>query len=176
MSDLGLQPAPQPATTTRRTSEPAALDIPIWVVLVAILVMLAMAAATAFIVLREPNEREYPDRWDRRVAPYVKIVERERGLDFRHPVAVRFLPRAEFEKGVTADKDDLTAEDRTEIEQDTGLMRAIGLMSRRRRPVQVRQRLQRGRDAGLLLVRRPEDHDPRQEGDRGGPRRRWSTS
>ena len=33
---------------------------PVWVVLVAILVMLAMAAATAFIVLRGCDEREYP--------------------------------------------------------------------------------------------------------------------
>jgi len=66
------------------------------------MVMLAMAAATAFILLRDSDKREYPARWDSRVAPYVEVAQRERGLFFMHPV--RFLPPAEFEKGIAADQ------------------------------------------------------------------------
>ena len=76
-------------------------------VLVAVLVMLAMAAATAFVLLRDANERTYPARWDSRVAPYVQLVQKERGLFFLHPVEVRFLPAAEFEKSIAADKKEL---------------------------------------------------------------------
>ncbi len=46
-----------------------------------------------------------------------------------HPVAVRFLPPARFEKGVTSDQDKLTAQDRRDLEHFTGLMRAFGLIS-----------------------------------------------
>ncbi len=110
------------------TQKPSS-DIPIWVLLVAILVMLALAAATAFVLLRDPNKREYPARWDSRVAPYVQVAQRERGLFFMHPVEVRFLSPAEFEKSIAADKNELSPEDRTEIEQFTGLMRAFGLLA-----------------------------------------------
>ena len=50
------------------------------------------------------------------------------GLFFLHPVTVRFLPPAEFEKSIAADKKELSTEDRTEIDQFTGLMRAVGLL------------------------------------------------
>jgi hypothetical protein len=100
-----------------------------WMVVVAVLIMLAMAAATAFVLLRHSAERKYPVRWDSRVAPYVQVAQRERGLFFMHPVAVRFLPEAEFEKGVSADEKELSTEDREEIKQFTGLMRAFGLIT-----------------------------------------------
>lgn len=126
MSDLGLEPAPQ--QTAEAPDQPAS-NIPIWVVLVAILVMLAMAAATLFIVMRDSNKRTYPARWDPRIAPYVQVVQKHRGLFFLHPVTVRFLPKAEFEKSIAADRNELSTEDRTEIEQFTGLMRAVGLLA-----------------------------------------------
>ena len=101
MSDLGLQPAPQP--TVAPAAEPSS-DTPLWMLLVAILVMLALAAATAFILLRDTKEKTYPARWDSRVAPYVQLVQNKRGLFFLHPVEVRFLPEAKFEKTIAADK------------------------------------------------------------------------
>jgi hypothetical protein len=125
MSDLGLEPALQPAVAP---IEQPASKIPIWVLLVAVLVMLAMAAATLFIVMREADKRTYPARWDPRIAPYVQVVQQHRGLFFLHPVTVRFLPQAEFEKSIAADKKELSTEDRTEIDQFTGLMRAVGLL------------------------------------------------
>jgi hypothetical protein len=130
VSDLGLEPAPQlaPSSTAAPAEEPSS-NIPVWVVLVAGLVMLAMAAATGFVLLREDNERTYPARWDSRVAPYVQLVQKERGLFFLHPVEVRFLPAAEFENSIAADRKELSKEDKTEIAQFTGLMRAFGLLT-----------------------------------------------
>jgi len=98
------------------------------VLLVAFVVMLAMAAATLFVVMRENDKRTYPARWDPRVQPYVQVVQQHRGLFFLHPVTVRFLAPAEFEKSIAADKKELSTEDRTEIDQFTGLMRAVGLL------------------------------------------------
>ena len=40
-----------------------------------------------------------PDEWDRRVVEYVQFVERERGLEFEHPVRVRFLARRRVPRG-----------------------------------------------------------------------------
>src|SRR5687768_8424013 len=101
MSDLGLQPAPQP--TEAPVGQPSS-NIPLWMVFVAVLVMLAMGAATAFMLVRDSDRRSYPARWDSRVAPYVHLVQKERGLFFLHPVEVRFLSPAEFEKSIAADK------------------------------------------------------------------------
>ncbi len=125
MGDLGLGSPPQ---TTAAHAERPPSNIPIWVVFVAVLVMLAMAAATLFIVMRETNKRTYPARWDPRIQPYVQVVQQHRGLFFLHPVTVRFLPPAAFEKSIAADKLELSTEDRTEIDQFTGLMRAVGLL------------------------------------------------
>jgi hypothetical protein len=71
----------------------------------------------------------YPSSWDPRIAPYVKIVEKERGLTFLHPVTVRFLPEAQFEKTVRADESDLSADDRRDLERAAGLFRAFGLLN-----------------------------------------------
>ncbi len=98
-------------------------------VLVAVVVMLAMAAATVFVLMRDSGERSYPAKWDSRVAPYVQLVQKQRGLFFLHPVEVRFLPPAEFAKTIAVDKKELSLDDRTELEQFTGLMRAFGLLT-----------------------------------------------
>ncbi len=132
MSALGNSPA-QPAPPSGDSTS----DVPTWLVATAIAIAVAMVLAIvgAFVFSGEKAKTSaaatpsHPDKWDRRVAPFVKIVEKQRGLDFIHPVSVRFLTGAEFEKGVTADQDDLTAEDRADIERTTGLMRALGLMS-----------------------------------------------
>ena len=59
---------------------------------------------------------------------YVDFVEKERGLEFEHPVYVDFLTAKEFKEQVTADRDDLTDDDLEELEQATGLLRALGLV------------------------------------------------
>lgn len=76
----------------------------------------------------EPTQPTHPEAWEQRLLPLVKIVERERRLKFKHPVFVDFLTPKEFEKQVTADEADLTDEDREEIRQAEGMMRALGLL------------------------------------------------
>ena len=72
---------------------------------------------------------DHPDEWDARVLPFVKVVEDERGLGFEHPVYVDFLSEKEFKKEVTSEEADLSAEERKEIEQSEGLMRALGFLA-----------------------------------------------
>lgn len=100
-------------------------------VLIAALV-LALTGAVVLIVTNEgtaKSTRSYPDHWDSRIAPYVKIAEKERGLTFLHPVEVRFLPAAEYEKDMRIDEEELDEEDRAEFEQFAGLLRALGLIT-----------------------------------------------
>jgi hypothetical protein len=91
------------------------------------LAVLAAAAIVYVFVIRDPGP-PHPDTWDPRVEKLVKIVEDERDLTFEHPVYVDFLSEAEFTKKVTADDEELTDADRKEIEQATGLFRALGLI------------------------------------------------
>ena len=81
-----------------------------------------------YLLIREPQGNSYPDAWDTKIAPFAEIVEDERGLEFDHPIYVDFLTVKEFQKQVSSDEEDLTAEDRKEIEQSTGMMRAVGLL------------------------------------------------
>ena len=86
-----------------------------------------IGVGTAF-VLGQDSGPSHPDEWAAGVLPFVEIVEDERGLDFEHPVHVEFLPDAEFSADVTAEETELTEEDQREIEQFTGLLRALGLV------------------------------------------------
>lgn len=95
-------------------------------VLLVALVLVGAGGVGAYLALRGPS---YPDAWDPRVLPFVEIVERERDLEFEHPVHVDFLSEEEFTSEVTADEDELSDEDREELEQMTGTLRALGLVS-----------------------------------------------
>ncbi len=87
----------------------------------------AVSAVVGLMLFAEDDDR-YPDTWAVEVEPFVEIVEKERGLEFEHPVHVEFLPPAEFEAEITADEDDLSDEDRAEIEQVGAMLRAVGLI------------------------------------------------
>jgi hypothetical protein len=108
-------------------------DIPLWLVVGLVLLMVVGAGMVGYVLLHRDTKKEsgpaYPSAWDPRIVPYVKAVEQQRGLTFLHPVAVRFLSGSAFEKEVTQDEKKLDAQDRKEIQQFTGLMRAIGLIS-----------------------------------------------
>lgn len=107
--------------------------IPLWVIWVAVGLLLAGIGMVAFALLAEQRSSDrtpdYPSSWDPRVLPYVRAAEKQRDLQFLHPVAVRFLTGPEFEKGVRTDEADLDKNDRAQIEQTAGLFRALGLMS-----------------------------------------------
>ncbi|GAA4803120.1 hypothetical protein GCM10025786_02200 [Nocardioides caeni] len=90
--------------------------------------MLLLGSAAAFGAWWLQREPDHPDKWDPRVVEFVDFVEDERGLDFEHPVYVDFLTDEEFDKEVSSDDSELTDEDREEIQQSEGILRALGLL------------------------------------------------
>ncbi len=128
MSDPGSSMSYQPEPVDTPSS-----GIPLWILISAGALAVVGAIILTFVVLAELNtkddEKKYPSAWDPRVAKYVTIVEKQRGLTFLHPVEVRFLEKAEFTREVTADKADLDQKEREEIRQATGQLRAIGLIT-----------------------------------------------
>jgi hypothetical protein len=72
-----------------------------------------------------------PDEWDRRVERFVEFVERERGLEFEHPVKVRFLDDEAFEAALREGEEEPTAEDAAIDEQYAGELVALGLATAR---------------------------------------------
>lgn len=126
---MSLPPEPPAAAPAESPSS----DIPKWLILALVAVMVAGVGLVAVVLLQDKPHTDagptYPKQWDARVLPYVKIVQKERELTFLHPVPVRFLSDAAFEKTVTADEGKLDKDERKEIDQYTGLLRALGLLS-----------------------------------------------
>jgi hypothetical protein len=91
-------------------------------------VLVASAGLAVFVLLRDGAGSSTANRWPADVSPLVDFVEEERGLAFTEPVPVEFLSVAEFRKEVQSEKGELTRQDRREIEQTTGLLRAVGLI------------------------------------------------
>ncbi|HXH80131.1 hypothetical protein [Nocardioides sp.] len=108
-------------------------DAPVtkWVAVPLVLALLATIGFLGWAVFggQTPTESSHPKAWDKRVKPYVKLVEKSRGFDFMHPVEVRFLPAGEFRKSVRADAAELSGDDREELEKFEGFFRALGLIS-----------------------------------------------
>src|SRR5262245_38676415 len=75
-----------------------------------------------------PTTAPTPKRWDPRIAPIAKQVEKLRKLKFEHPVAVTFLSDAAFEKKVAVDKGKLTKDDKRDAERAQSQLRAVGLI------------------------------------------------
>lgn len=161
MSDSGLPPT-TPPTTTPYPEQPAPPPVPPKrskaPLLIGLLVLLLVAGGAAFAVVTltgdddEKSAITFPKNWDERVLPYVEIAEKERDLDFKHPVEVRFLDEKEFLADRKADEE-ITDEDRKEIEQTTGLFRAAGLISG---DVDLLKAFQDFRDSGTLAYYSPE--------------------
>ncbi|HET6938930.1 MAG TPA: hypothetical protein VFI19_10005, partial [Nocardioides sp.] len=98
---------------------------------VVVALMVIAAAVVALAAVRQqsgPDGPQHPSKWDPRVQKYVDFVEKERGLDFTHPVYVDFLSDAAFTKQVTVDKDQLSEDDHKELDQYAGMLRALGLV------------------------------------------------
>ena len=69
-----------------------------------------------------------PAKWDPRIAEFVRIVEKSRGLKFKHPIPVEFLDDVAFQQEVVTDDADLTKADRALNGQYSGDLRALGLV------------------------------------------------
>jgi hypothetical protein len=76
------------------------------------------ASATAIGVKVSPSPK-----WDERLVDLVDFVERGRGLDFKHPVPVRFLTERQFNRAVARGQGDLSRQDRAGLERPAGLLR-----------------------------------------------------
>ncbi len=107
---------------------------------VAGLTALCLAVVTGFMILRQSGPEElatglpkstptFPAEWDKRIEPIADVAAELRGLSFEHPVPVRFLSPAAFEKTLVGDQDELSKDDRAELEHVTGLLRALGLLT-----------------------------------------------
>lgn len=105
-------PPPEP----RRRSWP--------IVLGAIVAVLGLVAAT--LVVLDPFEEEVA--WDPEIRPLADFVERERGLDFDHPVEVEFLDGEEY-RASFAVQAELDEEELDELSDFFAAMRAMGLVS-----------------------------------------------
>ena len=131
MNDHGMPPAGSAARSD---------DVPLWMIVTVAALLVAITAVFVVVLTQQPTPASqqassavaapppHPTRWDRRIAPYARIAAKKRGLRFTHPVTVRFLPSARFEKTLTKERSELSAKDRTEIEHATGLMRAFGML------------------------------------------------
>jgi hypothetical protein len=88
--------------------------------------LLSIAAGAVFVAAGSPRSW-FPSRWDARVAPIAAEVARLRGLEFVHPVPVRYLPPAEFEQ-LLGDDSNLTATERERVTRDEAVFRALGFI------------------------------------------------
>ena len=69
------------------------------VVVAAVVVLALLAAGAAYVVRRE--RPSYPSAWDPRVASIALFVQNARGLTWKHPVSVQFLPTAQFDAAMS---------------------------------------------------------------------------
>jgi hypothetical protein len=111
-------PLPAPPPRRRTSSYRSAVAVPL-------VIVLAVAAGIGVVRWRS-DQRSWPARWDARVQPIVDFVERTRGLTFEHPVAVKFVPEADFRKLITDDTPP-TASERRDAAREVAMLRAMGL-------------------------------------------------
>ncbi|MFZ4719620.1 MAG: hypothetical protein ACOYMR_09360 [Ilumatobacteraceae bacterium] len=90
-----------------------------------VLVALVAGAAVAYVQLRPQSDG--PSAWDPRVVPLVQFVEQNRGLQFDHPVAVEFVPAAEYEARLRSDAVDVSDDERAKAAYEEELNDAFGL-------------------------------------------------
>ncbi len=89
----------------------------------------AFAAAAGLVLTGGESTPSHPDAWDPRVEELVTFVEEERDLRFDHPVHVDFLSEEAFRAEVTNEDVELTGEERAELDDSAGLLRALGLVA-----------------------------------------------
>jgi hypothetical protein len=125
-----------------------------WVPLALVVALIAALTGAGTFVALARRGSSYPSEWDPRVAGLVSFVERERGLDFEHPVEVEFLDNAAFNERVTTDESSLTTEDREELDNVVSFLRAIGLVEGR---VNLVDALNQASSEGILAFYDPKD-------------------
>jgi hypothetical protein len=113
-------PAPTPGAPKRRLSGRARLAG-------GSAVLLLLLGVVALWRIGGSSTPTYPTAWDHRVTGIVDFVEKQRGLLFEHPVAVRFLPDAQFNRKVAVPQP-TSKSDQAELDRALGELRALGLV------------------------------------------------
>jgi hypothetical protein len=96
------------------------------IALLVVVVLLGVAAIPVSSFARG-GESFWPEGWDLRVAPIAQRDAQIRGLEFDHPVPVRFLPEAEFKK-LAGGAGGVDAAARDEIARQAATFRALGFI------------------------------------------------
>ncbi len=99
-----------------------------WTIVVLALGVLLASSATVLLIGSRARGVDHPDHCDQRVAPFVELVERERGLRFDHPVYVDFLPPERFLSSSAPADLDLEGQDHATIEDTARLLHALGVV------------------------------------------------
>ncbi|MBV9951165.1 MAG: hypothetical protein JO291_04390 [Acidimicrobiia bacterium] len=127
----------------------------------AILAAIAVVAAGSVVLLGGKSSPNHPDHWDPRIAPIAQWVARERKLSFLHPVYVDFLTPAQYRAASTTSEDDLSPQDKAELDQYAGAWRAIGLAQGK---VDLGSSMNEVSDTGTLAFYDPDDQRVRVRG------------
>ncbi len=93
----------------------------------ALLAATILAVDVGVVLTSDGTDRPAIAGWDPRVLPMVEFVEKARGLRFKRAVPVSFLDEVEFEKKVATPPAE-SAEDKADLEQFVGELRALGLV------------------------------------------------
>jgi hypothetical protein len=125
----GYWQPPAPARTAYGTPEPRSRRGPLRRVIVAALAAVAIVA-TAVVLVDKNNSSppSYPAAWDPRVAPIAAFVQTQRGLTWKHPVKVEFLPPAKF-NALMAKENAPSAQASGQAQTIFDVMRAVGVAS-----------------------------------------------
>jgi hypothetical protein len=124
------RPLPPPAPPAGSTGHPSPTQRRrrrVWPVVVAALLAMALLAAGTAGVLTRDDGSSAPSGWAPEVAGLVPFVERAKGASFTHPVRVVVLDEQAFRERVTQDEEDLTDQDRADLDQTEAELRALGL-------------------------------------------------
>jgi hypothetical protein len=87
--------------------------------------VLLLSGALVYRGLTTADRSWFPSQWDPRILPIATEVSALRGLEFKHPVQVRYLEPTDFEKQLGI-ADGVDAATRTEAKRTEAVFRALG--------------------------------------------------
>jgi hypothetical protein len=138
-------PAPQYPRPPAPPTTPGGRGLTAGIVALVVVVMLGVLAVPVSSLLRG-GKAFWPNAWDPRIAPIAIRDEQIRGLNYDHPVAVRFLPDAEFKKLANGDGA-IGATERAEVDREAATFRALGFIDGN---VDLLKVTKQASDAGVL--------------------------
>ncbi|MBX3313812.1 MAG: hypothetical protein KF906_05770 [Actinobacteria bacterium] len=104
---------------------------PVWMRGIAVVVVALLVAGAVYVVTSSSGP-DYPDAWDSRVADLAKFVEKERGLEYEHPVTVNFLTAEEYTAASSGDtssaESETSEEEQAQLDDTVAMLRALGLV------------------------------------------------